>query len=454
MLHGRCHLNPQPTTAMPDAIKQKNYRILKLSIRNIKRIKAVDILPNGNVITIGGRNDQGKTSVIDSIPYALAGQDSVCERPVRDGESKGEIDIDIGGFIITKTFSPTGPKLKIRTADGAPIASPQALLDDLAASNLIYNPMQLISMKKDKLWEILRQLTGLDFTELNQKRETVYRERTATNRELVQKRGRLTGLPHHPDAPATETSIQSLVEEQRKARSANAQNKTARDETDRIKKQCEDAVTGIYKTTQDIADLEAVLAKNRESLSQQKSTAEQLDTQYQESKATTDALTDIDETEIETRISNADGINGKVRDNVARASLETEITALVKQEATQTASIEALDTDKEDSLKNAKWPLPGLSFNESGVLLDSGNGPVPFEQAGMASKIKASIAIGLALNPKLRVILIRDGSLLDDDSMAIVAKMAEELDAQIWVEVCHGIDKASVVIEDGHLLEV
>ena len=105
-----------------------------------------------------------------------------------------------------------------------------------------------------------------------------------------------------------------------------------------------------------------------------------------------------------------------------------------------------MDAEKLKQIKDAKYPLQGLSVSDSGDVLLEG---LPFEQAASAEQLRASVAIGLALNPKLRVLLIRDGSLLDEDSLALLCKMAEDADAQVWLERVGTDGDVSVVIEDG-----
>jgi hypothetical protein len=76
---------------------------------------------------------------------------------------------------------------------------------------------------------------------------------------------------------------------------------------------------------------------------------------------------------------------------------------------------------------------------------------VPFEQASDAERLRASIAIAAAMNPKLRVIRVRDGSLLDDEAMALLSGFASENDFQIWIERVDSSGRVGFVMEDGHL---
>ena len=74
---------------------------------------------------------------------------------------------------------------------------------------------------------------------------------------------------------------------------------------------------------------------------------------------------------------------------------------------------------------------------------------LPFNQASSAQQLRCSVAMGLAFNPKLRVMVIEDGSLLDEDSLAILSEMADEADAQVWIERVSEGEECTVIIEDG-----
>lgn len=115
-----------------------------------------------------------------------------------------------------------------------------------------------------------------------------------------------------------------------------------------------------------------------------------------------------------------------------------------------TTKLETLDADKRGQLSAAKFPVDGLSIdlvNEGGVLFKG----FPFSQASSAEQLRVSVAMGMALNPTLRVMCIRDGSLLDEDSMQMLADMAEAGDYQFWIETVDTTGPSTIVIEDGHV---
>jgi hypothetical protein len=167
-----------------------------------------------------------------------------------------------------------------------------------------------------------------------------------------------------------------------------------------------------------------------------------------ESKAAANAkakLTDPDVAAINKRISEAESINRNVRAKKDRASREAAVLKHRKKSESLTSRLDTIDAEKSKALADAKMPIKGLSFTDQGITFDD----IPFSQASSAQQLRISVAMGAALNPKLRVMLIRDGSLLDSESLALLAEMAETHDLQIWLERVSDGESVGVVIEDG-----
>jgi len=138
-----------------------------------------------------------------------------------------------------------------------------------------------------------------------------------------------------------------------------------------------------------------------------------------------------------------------VRVNRRRAELLSDAAKIKATADELTRQIDAIDNAKAQAMADAKWPVAGLGFSDTGVTYQG----LPLEQASSAEQLRVSVAIGLAFNPKLKIILIRDGSLLDADSLALVANMAAEADGQVWLEVVGNREDCAVVIEDGSVKE-
>ena len=104
-----------------------------------------------------------------------------------------------------------------------------------------------------------------------------------------------------------------------------------------------------------------------------------------------------------------------------------------------------IDKTKAEGLAAARFPIPGLGFEDGGVSYQG----VPFKQASSAEQLRVSLAMAIALNPSLRVIRIADGSLLDSDNLTLIESMAREHDFQVWIEMVDDSGERGIVIEDG-----
>lgn len=417
--------------------------IISLESSNIKRIKALTITPEGNVVVIGGKNGQGKTSVLDSIVYALAGASSHPSQPVRQGEDKGRIVCKLkNGLTVTRTFTAAGgTALNVTNGEGAKYPSPQAILDALVG-RLSFDPLEFSRMPPKQQLETLKAMVGLDFTDQDRKRKTLYDDRTQANRDAKNTRARMEAMPHYPDAPAEEVSASDLLAELKRRQEDNKAIVQGREELASIESRMAKGEATIAEIDRKIAELQAQRTKAVALMGE-------LDTSHKAKAQAVSSMVVQDEAEITAKLDDIQAINRKVAANIMRLRAEDEARAWEAKSAALTAGIDQIDKAKAEALAAASFPVPGLSFDESGVLFQG----VPFSQASDAEKIRVSVSMGLAMNPKLKVILIRDGSLLDEDSLAIIAKMAADNDAQVWIERVGRGDECSVVIEDGQIVE-
>jgi len=154
---------------------------------------------------------------------------------------------------------------------------------------------------------------------------------------------------------------------------------------------------------------------------------------------------DLDVETIKQQIADADGTNAKIRENAERRRLSGEADEAEAQSNDLTEILDKLDAEKAKALAEASFPVEGLAFDSDGVTYNG----IPFEQSSSAEQLRISVAMGLALHNDLKVLLIRDGSLLDADSLRMVAEMATDADAQVWIERVSDGDEVTVIIEDG-----
>lgn len=424
-------------------------KIVKLEASNIKKLKAVTITPEGDVVIISGENDSGKTSTIDSIAYALGGKDLIADVPIRKGASKAKVVVDLGEFKVTRTFSALGgTQLQIEDKSGQIIGSPQTLLDKLC-SKIAFDPLAFVKMESKKQLETLRKLVGLDFTALDARRKSAYDERTIANRELASAKARAAECEVDPETPDEEVSISDLMKQLSETQTFNQSNnrkrqslRDAKDRVDKIEKE-------MLAKTEDIRKLEEQITAIKTDMAQLAGIREERKREVSMLTDEINQLADKSTEDIEKQINEAGTINAKVRDKKTYKKLMAEVEAAQLRSDSLTTQIENLDEEKTRLLSEAKFPLPGLSFDDTGILLND----VPFTQGSQARQLQAAVAIGIAMNPTVRVILIRDASLLDKKSMEAVAKMAADNDCQFWLEVVDSDDPAAIIIENGEVKE-
>lgn len=418
--------------------------IVRLEAENIKRIRSVAIRPNGSVVTVAGRNAQGKTSCLDAIQYALAGGRSLPPRVIRDGETEAHVILELDDLVVERRWTGNDKSyLEVRDKDGLKHRSPQALLDKLVGE-LSFDPLAFTRLPPKLQAEALRKLSGVDFTALERKRELLYQQRTDANRDVARLQAKVAGADK--GEPGEEVSVAELVARANEAHAGKAKNDRIREEARRAMEAVPAASKAVSGAQERIRQLEVQLAQAR----QQLETASQAETAAMEraekAEAYVQQLVDPDPTTFTAQLADAEKVNARRRAAKAFAQLTAELKAAEERVADLSGKIGAIDYEKEDLLEQAKLPVPGLSFTAEGVLLNG----VPLEQASGAEQLRVSLAMGIAANPKLKVILIRDGSLLDDRSLELVARMAEEAGAQVWLErVADGEGGASVIIEDG-----
>lgn len=405
-------------------------KIIRLTAANVKRLRAVEIKPDGSVVIIGGRNGAGKSSCLDSIAYALGGKREVPAEPIRRGEKSAEIVVETDDLVVKRRFTAKGTHLEVTDRDGIVLKSPQTILDRLVGS-LSFDPLAFSRMAPGEQLETLKSLVGLDFAELDQRRQTAYDNRRAVNRELKAAEARLAEMPRHEDAPEAEVSVAELARELERRQMVNSENAELRRD---LKMRREEA-RGIKE---EIEQLEARLARLKTELEAKVEEGRRL-------AAEVNDLQDEDVNEIRGKITSAEEENRKFRENEAHRSLQIEINRLANESQKLSDTILAVASEKAKAVADANMPIGGLGLGEDGVTLNN----LPLEQASSSEQLRASVAIGLAMHSDLRVLLIRDGSLLDEDSMKMIATMAKRADSQIWLEVVNPDDPTAVIIEDG-----
>jgi hypothetical protein len=423
-------------------MEDKPLHIVELQAQNIMRLRAIRIRPGTrSVVTIGGRNAQGKTSLLESIVMVLGGGKTIPDKPVREGQKAALVVADLGELIISRHFDETGKSnLEVKTKDGAKMQSPQKVLESLVG-RVAFDPIAFLQLDDQKQLATLRDIVKLDFTQLDHKRQAAYDNRTDANRELAKLKAQRAGLP-----PSDER-VTATEEEDAIALSTALANANRFDEDlNELEMRGVEANTLVNETKQAIAEMEAKLIGLRERLKAQENNAAELVQQYKTKKEEGKSLDAIG---LQKRLDELKKTNEVIRNNNKHRELDGLVADKEAEIAGYEKTIGDVDVEKEKLLTAAKFPVEGLSFNDKGVMFNG----IPFNQASAAQRLRVSVGMGIALNPKIRVMIVRDASLLDEDNMQLVAELAEQHDMQVWMERVGDGEEVAVVIEDGEVDE-
>lgn len=432
-------------------------KIISLKAENVKRLKAVEIHPDGNVVVVGGYNAQGKSSTMDSIEYALRGKRALPDAPVREGEAQARIILELDDIVVKSTIDSDGSyRVVVTSRDGKEkYNSPQSLLDGLVGK-IAFDPLEFSRKPAREQADLLKKLVGLDFSELDRKRGQYYTDRMVAGRDVSGREKQINELPHYPEAGLTERDVTGLIDELRRLQQANAENDRIRAGLETLERENRYKRDELQRGKALVEEAEAAIAKWQAALKTRQESVQQATTEYDAATLALanrmieiDGLEDMDLAPVNELIAGAEEHNRMVRANVARKQAEDYREEANAQYRYLTDMIDEIDAKKAKMMSEAKFPIPGLGFDTEGVTYNG----IPFVQCSSAEQLRISVALGIALNPALPVMLIRDGSLLDPSNLAMIQKMAEEADAQIWIERVGEGEECQVIIEDGQIKE-
>lgn len=426
-------------------------RLIELRVSGFQKISAVRIRPDGRVVVIAGDTDQGKTSVLKAIWALLEGKASAPKMLIREGEEECNIFGDFGAFTVSRTFTRTSNgeditmSLKVVNADGSPVRKqPQAMLNSLIGA-YAFDPLAFAKAPAKDQFELLKKfVTGIDFDKMAELRADYFAKRTDANRRAKEfatlaERIKLPegGCPKPIDVTAKLAELAA----------ANAHNAAILPEKQK-RFHFEADLRGQRQRAIDQRAKAAALRKEAEDL---EALAGGIDVDVERQEKIIAALPPIPEPQdtavIQAVIAAADQITATRTLFENRRRNEDEAEKWEGEASNLTNLIDELDRKKREAVEAAKMPVAGIGFGENEILLNG----IPFSQAGTAAKIRTSVAIGMSMKPELRIMTIDEGSELASGDIAMIEKMAEEFDYQVWLVRVDEHAKQGFIMEDGHL---
>lgn len=403
--------------------------LIQLTVENFLRITAaqLDLHPGMNVI--GGKNRAGKTSVLAAADALFGGRAAEPDDPIHHGADEARIEgiVSVDGepkYRIEKVFRAGSDHatFRVSSADGKQRYSrPQELLESIYGSGRFFDPRAFVQMKPPDRAEIVREMAGLDFADLDRRRQGLYDERRDVNRDLKAAAAILEALPAAPPGtPDIEVDAAALLRELAAAHSSNAIG-------DRLGQQVARCRQDLEIARQQLAD-----ATKR----------------HEAAEAAVGRTLRVDPSPMEEALAAAQSTNGAVRALLARRKAAGRLKELGYASAQLSAQIDTLDGDRRLMTEAAIYPLPGMGFDQEGRFTFGG---LPFEQASEAEQIRLATAIGLRMRP---VVLIRDGSAFDSENLAELDRYVTEAGGQAIVQVVKDSDDGvGFYLEDGALLQ-
>ena len=412
-------------------------KILQLKSENILNLKAIDITPKDGAIVLTGKNGAGKSAVLDSIFFALTGKK--VDELIRSGEERAEVFVDLGEYKVKKVWTAKGERLEVMSKDGALYPKPQTMLNKIIG-DLSFDPLAFKTMKDKDQRDLLAKIVGLDFAPLQAKRDGLYTDRTIAGREMDKWKASLASQAKPDEAlPKTEVSItdQMIVIKSLEAK--------RRDHNDYLKA-TEDITQVMQHNLEKMAGIEDEILRLQKSLDSLEAANTQLELR-QGSLEKPEIVTDNEMAAAESEIGRIEAVNKAVRDAQRYRQAEAEYRKAKAAYDDLTKAIETLDQEKAEKSKAAAYPIPDLGITDTSVIYTG----IPFKQLSTGQAIKVSTAIAMALNPGLKIIMVRDASLLDEAGMRAITELAKAKDYQLWIEKVDETGKVGIFIENGEI---
>ena len=408
-------------------------KINKLEIENVKRVKAVMIEPTANGLTIlGGNNNQGKTSVLDSIAWTLGGNKFKPSKPARDGSmNPPSLRVELSNGLIVER---KGKNSDLKVTDPAGGRAGQQLLDSFVEEFALNLPKFMESTPKEKAATLLRIIgVGDKLYALDNQESQLYNERLTIGRVADQKKKFAAEQPQYPEAPNDLVSVADLINEQQAILARNGENAQKRLNQEKIKN--------------DLHQSETRLAQLKEALAAEEATHDKLFGDYVIANKSIEDLVDESTAEIEQSIANIEEINRKVRANLDKAKAEEDAAEFAAKYEALSVEIQKVRDERSQLLESADLPLPGLSV-EDGELMFEGQ---KWDNMSGSQQLRISTAIVRKLKPDCGFVLLDKLEQMDLPTLTEFGQWLESVGLQAIATRVSSGEECQIIIEDGYV---
>jgi energy-coupling factor transporter ATP-binding protein EcfA2 len=395
--------------------------IESLRVQDYKGVREIELTPDGALVIVAGGNGEGKSSFIDAIAEIIDPKGvKLTAKPIRDGAERATAELVTDEFIATRTWTKNDAgKLVVRTRDGAQYPSAADFMRKVTGAGL-FDPIAFVNLpEREQRQQLLARVDlPFDLDQVDTDRKRLYDERTIVNREVTRLEGHLAGFAEPADdVPADEVSAADLLAEADAAREHNAKIIAGIDHAAQLQ-------TARETAEQAVRDAEAALARARDALD----VATEAETEHLDAIRKAPDLIDV--TAITDRLRDIEATNARVREAKQRAAVADELAATRAEAGRISQAIDAIDAKKVEALAAAAFPVPGLSVDDNGVTYNG----IPFKQVNTARQRAVAFELLTAGEPRLRLAQIKDGDLLDADTLAEIRALAEARGFVVLIE--------------------
>lgn len=399
-------------------------KINELLIENVKRVKAVQFEPSADGLTIiGGRNGQGKTSVLDAIAWALGGNNYKPSVPERDGALvPPNLHIELSNGLIVER---KGKNSTLKVTDPEGNKSGQQLLNEFVSTLTLDLPKFINGSDKDKADSLLKILgIGDVLAQLDTKENQLYAQRTEVGRIADRKKKAADEMPMYPNVPKEPVSATELIKQQQEILARNGENEQKR---------------------QNAARYERMLAEAQIAFDEAKAALQKAEQDCLTARKSAEDLHDESTAELEKNLAEIEALNIKIRANSTKEAAEVEANNLQQEYDGLTEQIESIREERSKLLDSAELPLPGLSVKDGKLIYNN----MPWDGMSGSDQLKVATAIVRKLNPQCGFVLMDKLEQMDLETLQEFGAWLKQEGLQVIATRVSTGDECSIIIEDG-----
>lgn len=422
-------------------------QIMRCKVEKILGVNCVEFVPNGQSVTIGGKNGQGKSSAIWALAMALGGKKQIPEMPVHKGAESGRVTIELDKFIVEmRVDSDRDVKLTVETKEGIRFATPRKILDELFG-NLSFDPGEFRTFERERRVKTFLDLAGIDPSQIDTEIKKLAEERKMVGREYEALKIQIgMGPVTYDDVPSELINIDKLLEQLRECQDVNRELFKMEVKVGEYQGLIVSITDENRRIINEMEILRLRMAENEKARDLAEENIKIIEAAYEESILKRDTRAEADR--INEELKTAESTNSHIRANQAVRDLHARFEAKGKEFEALDGSVATLKAKREELISSASLPITGLSFADGDVTF----GGVPFAQLSESEQWKVSTAIGFALN-KNGIVFVRQSGGLDKDSRQAIREHAAACGVQLFLEVVDDADDVQVVIEGGEVRE-